>query len=304
MNAIRNEMNEDIVVEKIRNCMRIYKKLVNVVQDDMVIMKPLMTQSALLEGVIEFIVTTTPALFGELINIRVTEMRLIVEKQLLFCEGKITRDAIEDAMLFFRYQPFKYTVWRLFTVDGTLIISIVGLLATFFYNKQFETTIHKIRNINADMKLDDRVTLSAILFYGGAFLRTSAHAIFVTVSTMIPKLLEATYSSFIHGGIRRYKVIIFENILDFIVSLSPAFLAEMVNKEVDKMKLIVVKLLLVCKDATSRDAVTDAMTIFKQYPFKYSVGRMFTLNMSLVLTIVYLLTTYIIALVQFSHFYG
>uniref|UniRef100_A0A2A4JRW1 Gustatory receptor n=1 Tax=Heliothis virescens TaxID=7102 RepID=A0A2A4JRW1_HELVI len=86
-------------------------------------------------------------------------------------------------------------------------------------------------------------------------------------------------------------------------TLSPALLAEMVKKEIDYMKLSVVKLLLVCKDEETRDAIQDAMMYFQHNPFEYTIWRLFAVDMSLILNMIALLTTYTVAMVQFAHFY-
>ncbi|KAF9817547.1 hypothetical protein SFRURICE_014686 [Spodoptera frugiperda] len=133
LNVIRTEDSEEIIVEKIRNCMRIYKELVNVVEQDMVAMKPMNACGSKVGGCyLRFDKKSVCfSIFGELINNRVKKIKLHVEKQLLYCKGESTRDAIEDAMMFFKHHPFKYIVWRLLTVDGTLILSVIGLLATY-----------------------------------------------------------------------------------------------------------------------------------------------------------------------------
>ncbi|XP_047042353.1 uncharacterized protein LOC124646277 [Helicoverpa zea] len=91
--------------------------------------------------------------------------------------------------------------------------------------------------------------------------------------------------------------------MKYIVPLLPALLAEMVNSEIDKMKLCIVKQLLVCHGENTRDAIEDAMMYFQQNPFKYTIWRLFTLDMTLILSTIGLLTTYTVAIVQFTHFF-
>uniref|UniRef100_A0A2A4JSH3 Gustatory receptor n=1 Tax=Heliothis virescens TaxID=7102 RepID=A0A2A4JSH3_HELVI len=89
----------------------------------------------------------------------------------------------------------------------------------------------------------------------------------------------------------------------FFETLSPALLAEMVKREIDYMKLSVVKLLLVCKDERTRNAIQDAMMYFQHNPFEYTIWRLFAVDMSLILNMIALLTTYTVAMVQFAHFF-
>ncbi|KAH9628650.1 hypothetical protein HF086_007855 [Spodoptera exigua] len=88
-------------------------------------------KAAFMECLVKLTVSLAPAAFAEMVNKEIDQMKLHVAKQMLFCKDQSTLETIEDAMLFFRHQPFKYTVWRLFTVDGTLILSVVNHLATY-----------------------------------------------------------------------------------------------------------------------------------------------------------------------------
>ncbi|CAH0701447.1 unnamed protein product [Spodoptera exigua] len=264
MNAIRNEMNEDIVVEKIRNCMRIYKKLVNVVQDDMVIMKPLMTQSALLEGVIEFIVTTTPALFGELINIRIF----------------VTVSTMIPKLLEATYSSFIHgrirILWRQMA-DLRRNFERDLSIARRFENSE-EIMMEKIKKC-----LNDYTKLLDVLNEKSGVTKFWA-----------------------------YKLILTETLMNTVVLLAPAALAEMITNEIDVLRLFVIKQLLVCKvwenhvtariANSKRKTINDAITFFKQHPFKYTVWRLFTVDGTLILSVIGLLTTYIVAMVQFGHF--
>nr|XP_049692696.1 uncharacterized protein LOC126053771 [Helicoverpa armigera] len=99
-----------------------------------------------------------------------------------------------------------------------------------------------------------------------------------------------------------HSVIILEVPLKIIISLSPALLAEMVNSEIDKMKLCIIKQLLVVRGENTRDAIEDSMMYFHHNPFKYTMWRLFTLDMTLILSTIGLLTTYTVAIVQFTHF--
>ncbi|KAF9413503.1 hypothetical protein HW555_008298 [Spodoptera exigua] len=83
------------------------------------------------EGLMDLTLSFAPAFLAELVKASVDRLKLIVTTQLLHCKEETTSEAIEDAMMFFRHHPFKYTVWRLFTVDGTLIVGIVNALTVY-----------------------------------------------------------------------------------------------------------------------------------------------------------------------------
>ncbi|KAJ8727237.1 hypothetical protein PYW08_015634 [Mythimna loreyi] len=94
-----------------------------------------------------------------------------------------------------------------------------------------------------------------------------------------------------------------QTIAQSFIPLIPALFAEMVYKETDKIKLCVTKQLLVCKDTKSRDAVENAVRFLEQRRFRYTVWRLFTLDITLIFTVVEMITTYTVAMIQFTHFY-
>ncbi|KAJ8727238.1 hypothetical protein PYW08_015635 [Mythimna loreyi] len=120
---------------------------------------------------------------------------------------------------------------------------------------------------------------------------------------LFPKILVVVYNSITKGKNWLEVINIVQLILQSFFILIPALFAEMVYNETDKIKLCVTKQLLVCKDAQSRDAVEDAVRFLEQRRFRYTVWRLFTLDITLIFTVVGMITTYTVAMIQFAHFY-
>ncbi|XP_047023902.1 uncharacterized protein LOC124632931 [Helicoverpa zea] len=126
-------------------------------------------------------------------------------------------------------------------------------------------------------------------------------AIFTSVTALVFYILTTTHLYISASGELANLALAGELINHFIILLSPALLSEMVIRETDKMKLCIVKRLLVCEDERTLIAIQDAMTYLEQNPFKYTIWRVFAVDMSLILNMIALLTTYTVAMVQFMH---
>lgn len=49
----------------------------------------------------------------------------------MFVVDTESRDAVVNAVKYFDYRPFEYTSWGVITIDFTLILTILGLIATY-----------------------------------------------------------------------------------------------------------------------------------------------------------------------------
>ncbi|XP_045779095.1 uncharacterized protein LOC123876787 [Maniola jurtina] len=92
--------------------------------------------------------------------------------------------------------------------------------------------------------------------------------------------------------------------INVILPLVPALFAELVTAEVDKIRIHLTRQLLFCSNNALRNRTYDALKFLKLRPFKYTIWRAFSLNISLPLGLISLCTTYTIVMVQFSHVYG
>ncbi|KAF9413501.1 hypothetical protein HW555_008296 [Spodoptera exigua] len=131
--------------------------------------------------------------------------------------------------------------------------------------------------------------------------------IFLSLSIAIPRLVDIVFFSLSNGPevevTLAYKLILTETLMNTVVLLAPAALAEMITNEIDVLRLFVIKQLLVCKGETNRDEILNALVFMEQHPFKYTVWRLFTVDGNLILSVVNLFTTYILAMVQFAHIF-
>ncbi|KAH9628649.1 hypothetical protein HF086_007854 [Spodoptera exigua] len=129
--ARRFEHGEEIMMEKIKKCLNDYTKLLDVLNEKSGVTKFWAYKLILTETLMNTVVLLAPAALAEMITNEIDVLRLFVIKQLLVCKGETNRDEILNALVYLEQHPFKYTVWRLFTVDGNLILSVVNLFTTY-----------------------------------------------------------------------------------------------------------------------------------------------------------------------------
>ncbi|CAH0701448.1 unnamed protein product [Spodoptera exigua] len=122
---------EEIVARNIGSCLRTYKDLLNAIRETDTPMKMTKNQVVSIEIVMDFILVLCPAFLAEMIKSEIDKMKLALINQLVTCRDESTNKAIDDAMMIFEIQPFRYTVWRIFTVDGELILTIISLITTY-----------------------------------------------------------------------------------------------------------------------------------------------------------------------------
>ncbi|KAF9421762.1 hypothetical protein HW555_002443 [Spodoptera exigua] len=95
-----------------------------------------------------------------------------------------------------------------------------------------------------------------------------------------------------------------ESALDGVLPLVPAMLAAFIQGELNRIKLFIGNLILNANEESVHDALRDCQLYLEHRPFKYSVCRLYTVDLSLVITIINLYVTSLIAMIQFSHFYN
>nr|XP_037870524.1 uncharacterized protein LOC119629289 [Bombyx mori] len=78
-------------------------------------------------------------------------------------------------------------------------------------------------------------------------------------------------------------------------------LMELVARECDKLKTLMTKELLVCKDDSYCTVIVDAVSYIELNPLKFSILRAFNVNSTLILGLTNLCTTYLIAVIQFTY---
>ncbi|CAG9563479.1 unnamed protein product [Danaus chrysippus] len=98
---------------------------------DSVVHKPLGRNPFLIETIPNIILPLAPTLFAELIRYEITEIEKHVKKQLLVCSGEFSRNKILDALTFLRFNPFVFSIWRLFNVDITLPLTLFTVCTTY-----------------------------------------------------------------------------------------------------------------------------------------------------------------------------
>ncbi|CAH0732023.1 unnamed protein product, partial [Brenthis ino] len=115
----------------------------------------------------------------------------------------------------------------------------------------------------------------------------------------------STVLDFATGNLNRLDINIFTyTILNVSLPIIPAILSELVISEVDKIKSHLKKQLLICPSVPLQQSIYDSLYYLELRPFKYSVLRIFHVDISLPLALISFCTTYSIIIVQFTSVLG
>ncbi|XP_050561602.1 uncharacterized protein LOC126912632 [Spodoptera frugiperda] len=128
--------------------------------------------------------------------------------------------------------------------------------------------------------------------------------VLVTVLTFIPGLVAS-----IHDIISEYpkpiiRISMQQIITELIIMCVPAIFSEIINREIYSMKFLLSKHMLVCKNDDMRELMEDCLTFLEHRPFKYTVFRLFSIDINMVFTMINLCITYAIAIIQFGHYFN
>ncbi|CAH2097518.1 unnamed protein product [Euphydryas editha] len=84
-----------------------------------------------LDAVLKFLPLCIPALFGELVNAAVENIKINLARQFRICTNDALRNKILKAIKYIDICPIKITVWRLFTVDFSLSLAFFNFCTTY-----------------------------------------------------------------------------------------------------------------------------------------------------------------------------
>ncbi|XP_039759709.1 uncharacterized protein LOC120633566 [Pararge aegeria] len=85
----------------------------------------------LFDGVANTMIPLVPAILAELVTIQVEKMKTHLSQQLLVCSHNGLRNRVCDALKFLELRPFKYTVWRAFSLNTSLLLGLISLCTTY-----------------------------------------------------------------------------------------------------------------------------------------------------------------------------
>ncbi|CAH2097524.1 unnamed protein product [Euphydryas editha] len=94
-------------------------------------MKWNVTGIAIIDAVLQFLPLCVPALFGELANAEVENIKINLARQFRICNNDALRSKILKAIKYIDMCPIKITVWRLFNVDFSMSLSFFNLCITY-----------------------------------------------------------------------------------------------------------------------------------------------------------------------------
>ncbi|CAF4841307.1 unnamed protein product [Pieris macdunnoughi] len=95
-----------------------------------------------------------------------------------------------------------------------------------------------------------------------------------------------------------------EALYHIIIFFYPCILIELTRSEVDKIKLLLTEIYTLSSDDKILTKTEDALMLLEVRPFKLDVFRLISINISLPLHFLALITSYVIVTVQFTHVFG
>ncbi|CAH2097517.1 unnamed protein product [Euphydryas editha] len=84
-----------------------------------------------LDAVLKFLPLCFLALFGELVNAEVENIKINLARQFKICSNDALRNEILKAIKYIDLSPIKISVWRLFTVDFSMSLAFINLCTTY-----------------------------------------------------------------------------------------------------------------------------------------------------------------------------
>ncbi|CAH2097519.1 unnamed protein product [Euphydryas editha] len=85
----------------------------------------------ILDAALQFLPICVPALFGELVNTEVENIKINLARQFRICNNDALRNKILKAIKYIDMCPIKISVWRLFNVDFSLLLAFFNLCTTY-----------------------------------------------------------------------------------------------------------------------------------------------------------------------------
>uniref|UniRef100_A0A2A4JQF4 Gustatory receptor n=1 Tax=Heliothis virescens TaxID=7102 RepID=A0A2A4JQF4_HELVI len=77
------------------------------------------------------VIKSIPGLLVDLTIREIDKIKQIIGNQLLMCQDDNARELLKDSHLFFEHHPFRYTVWRLFSVNNSRNIAAMNTIITY-----------------------------------------------------------------------------------------------------------------------------------------------------------------------------
>ncbi|KAJ8709057.1 hypothetical protein PYW07_008883 [Mythimna separata] len=256
----------------------------------------------LMELIQSAIVVSCPAFIAEATEHEVDQIKATLTEQLLRCSDESLRWELQTALQYVTLRPFKYTFCRVVSLDSYLpfiTISITFIAeATVYEVDQIKATLSEqlLRCSDESLRWELQTALQYVTLR--PFKYTLCRAVplniylpFATIS------LSITYrpSSYILN-------LLFEMVLLVLVVSCPAFIAEATVYEVDQIKAILTGQLLRCSDESLRWELQTALQYVTLRPFKFTLCRAVPLNIYLPFATISLSITYVIVILQLSHF--
>ncbi|XP_045527267.1 uncharacterized protein LOC123715929 [Pieris brassicae] len=128
---------------------------------------------------------------------------------------------------------------------------------------------------------------------------------FIELVYHFTKLLFDTHSSIVMmltGSVDlKFSLTLFvTSVLDFVVMISGPLFLELTLREYEKLMSLITTELVQCKDRTYREQILTTLEYLEVRPPRYTVWRIVSMNLKLMVTVVQLLVTYVIVLLSFQ----
>ncbi|CAH2257647.1 jg20525 [Pararge aegeria aegeria] len=121
----------ELQISKLEEYLKVYGKLLNNLKLAGHASKAMVDFIYITDGAINTIVPLIPAIFAELATIQIEKIKTYLKRQLLVCPHNALRSRTYDALKFLELRPFKYTIWRAFSVNISLLLGLVNLCTTY-----------------------------------------------------------------------------------------------------------------------------------------------------------------------------
>ncbi|CAH2257646.1 jg20524 [Pararge aegeria aegeria] len=121
----------ELQISKLEEYMKVYNNLLDNLKYMGHASKLMVDMFYFFDGVANTMIPLVPAILAELVTIQVEKMKTHLSQQLLVCSHNGLRNRVCDALKFLELRPFKYTVWRAFSLNTSLLLGLISLCTTY-----------------------------------------------------------------------------------------------------------------------------------------------------------------------------
>ncbi|CAD0198611.1 unnamed protein product [Chrysodeixis includens] len=126
--------------------------------------------------------------------------------------------------------------------------------------------------------------------------------ILLSMALVFPKVLIMVYKILLGDSYQFQRAFIIGVCSVLTLPFIPALLAGAVNSETEKITLVFIKQLIVCRDRNTRKVIKDTLTFLQHRTFRCTIWRLCEVDVQTIAIAFKSLVTFTVAMVQFAHF--